>query len=157
MPAELPSDLKSNKNEKWYQSLWVDSIVSVATYIALMYNRHDLTPDILQFITCAVLEELFFVSATIYWLIWKCFLMQDEQTVNKFNKSKQFEDRAKVIIRAGLEMVVSLVAFQLVFEPFYTFWPWVLCLSVFTFAAIRSVFYEFIDIWTLFFIVTYFS
>ena len=78
MPAELPSDLKSNKNEKWYQSLWVDSIVSVATYIALMYNRHDLTPDILQFITCAVLEELFFVSATIYWLIWKCFLMQDE-------------------------------------------------------------------------------
>ena len=77
--------------------------------------------------------------------------------MNKFNKSKQFEDRAKVIIRAGLEMIVSLVAFQMIFEPFYTFWPWVWCLSVFTFAAIRSVFYEFIDLWTLFFIITYFS
>lgn len=61
--------------------------MSVAIYVFLIYFRHDLTPQLMHFMACATVEEVYFVTVTFYWLFWKNFLMLDEKDINKFNAS----------------------------------------------------------------------
>lgn len=123
----------------------------------LITYRKQLTPDFIHFITCVVEEEADFVCIMGYWCFWKCFLVMDPQKVNKFDASGKVEERVKLVARAGIEVLVSLVLAQVVHGAFQDFYPWVYCLSVFAFTAVRSIYFEQLDLWFVLFLVTYFT
>ena len=127
---------------------------SIAILTQLIRYRDCLTPDFIHFITCVVEDEAHFVCVTLYWLFWKCFLTIDPNLINKYDTKRRVEDRVKIVARAIIELAVSLLLMGSWFE--YSFYPWLYCLSVFIFVALRSVFSEYIDLTAMIFVFMYF-
>ena len=117
----------------------IDFTLSITIMLALIEKREVITPDVLHFISSMVDDEVHFICIMIYWLTWKCFLLQDENKITKFNKHQIVEERVKIVVRGLLELTVALTLSQPNFE---NFWPWIYCYGMYILMALRSIFSE---------------
>lgn len=117
----------------------IEFIISITILLILIDQREVVTPDTMHFVSSMVDDEVHFICIMIYWLTWKCFLIQDENKITKFNKHQIVEDRIKIVVRGLLELTISLTLAQSTFE---NFWPWIYCFGVYGLIALRSIFSE---------------
>jgi hypothetical protein len=128
-----------------------DFFESIAILVIMIYYREIITPDFIHFITCIVDEEAHFICVTIYWMVWKCFLMPEDANISQAAKVEQ---RFKTVARALIELIVSLI---LTYATYQSVFPMIYCLSVFILVSVRSIYFEKIDLTFTIFLVLYFS
>lgn len=150
-----------NKKERWNTVLfrlienpWINTILSILLLLFLITYRRDLCPELFHFMTSMVDEELYFLNVMVLWLTWKCYLHPKQELANPkiYTASEIFENRAKVVTLGLFEMLFCL---SLLHDGFDDKWPYVYCLSVFAFVAVRSLFYEQLDLTCLVFLGIY--
>ena len=127
-------------------------ITSIVILLVLVYSREAVTPDFIHFIMSVVDDEAHYICVMYYWLFWKCFLLEDYNIVNL----KADEERKKIVVRSALELVIALIL-STVLGFSQGVWPFVYSFGVFSFAAIRSIYYEQLDLNMKIFLAIYFS
>jgi hypothetical protein len=131
---------------------WFEFLLSIFILCMLINYREVITPDFIHFVTCMVDEEAHFICVMGYWLFWKCFLMPDPMVEKMSDSAQKVENRTKTVARAFIEMNICLGANYMTFESGF---PWIYCYSVFAFAALRSIYFEYMDLTSTLFVALY--
>ena len=95
------------------------------------------------------------MCVTMYWLFWKCFLTINPSSVNKYDAKRLIQNRIGIVARAVIELGLSLILTTSYYDG--TPYPFLYCLTVFSFVAIRSVFSEYVDLTASIFVFVYFA
>ena len=116
----LPIDLKVDESAftKLRSNPFFDFGESIGIFVILIYYREILTPDFIHFVTCIVDDEAHFICITVYWLVWKCFLVPPEQLISQEAK---VQERVKIVARGLIEMTISLLMTMMTFESVFPF------------------------------------
>lgn len=120
-------------------SPWFDFCESITLLVVMINYREILTPDFIHFVTCIVEDEAHFICITVYWLVWKCFFIPEDQNISDAQK---IEERVKVVARGLIELTLSLLITMGTFESKF---PFAYCYAIFVLASVRSIYYEKID------------
>ena len=150
--SALPVDIKPEDSAftKLRSNPFFDFGESIGIFVILIYYREILTPDFIHFVTCIVEDEAHFICITVYWLIWKCFMIPPEQVISQDAKVRE---RIRIVARGLIEMTIALLMTMMTFENMF---PFVYCYGVYAFASLRSIYYEKIDLTVTIFLVLYF-
>ena len=148
----LPTDLKVDESAftKLRSNPFFDFGESIGIFVILIYYREILTPDFIHFVTCIVDDEAHFICITVYWLVWKCFLVPPEQMISQEAK---VQERVKIVARGLIEMTISLLMTMMTFDSMY---PFLYCYGVYILASVRSIYYEKVDLTATIFFALYF-
>ena len=131
---------------------WLNSLLSVTLLVAMFRYRESLVPGFLHLFTAMVEEEIAFLTVMVYWGLWKCWLMPEEQPSGHIPATREAKtkERVRIVTLALLELLLSLSLSQ---APSY--WDYLYCLTAFTFTAVRSLYHEQLDLLSLLFLAIY--